>query len=74
LIGADMPRREHVLGNSGGGHGIPPAGIESQMGDDLGKLARRHVIVEGQPQIERHLDGLIAGDQRRQGYDASISG
>jgi hypothetical protein len=43
------------------------------MRDDLGDLARLDAVVERQLQLLRHLDGLVARDQRRQSDDAAVA-
>ena len=44
------------------------------MRDDLGHLLRLDAIVERQVQVERHLDRLVARDQRGERDDAAIAG
>ena len=42
------------------------------MGDDLGDLARLEAVVEREVQMARHLDRLVAGDERRERDDAAV--
>ena len=42
------------------------------MRDDLGDLARLDAVIEREVQMVRHLDRLVAGDQRRERDDAAV--
>ena len=43
------------------------------MRDDLGDLGRLHAVVEGQSEMEGHLDRLVARDQHRERDDAAVA-
>ena len=42
------------------------------MGDDLGDLARLDAVVEREVRWSRHLDRLVARDERRERDDAAV--
>src|SRR6266702_5950923 len=73
LVNADAAFTKNVFRSRYGRHAVCPAGIESKMGDDLRNLGRPHAVVEGKPQMKRHLDRLVAGDKGCQRYDATVS-
>src|SRR5947207_1469027 len=70
LFGAFL---EDVLRRGNRRQGVRPAGIEGQMRDDLGDLARLHTVIERKLELMRQLDRLVARDQRRQGDDAAVA-
>ena len=43
------------------------------MRDDLGDLARLDPVVERESQVVRHLDRLVARDERRERHDAAVT-
>lgn len=74
LIGLDSALDEDIPRDRGRRHGIRPAGVEREMRDDLGNLARLDATVDRQVEIVRQLDDLIASDQGSEGDDAAIPG
>ena len=72
LIRPDLARGKDLVCDRDRRHGIRPARIEREMGDDLGDLARLDAVVEREVQMARHLDRLVAGDQRRERDDAAV--
>src|SRR4051812_27290387 len=44
------------------------------MGDELRELGGLDAVVESQSDVARHLNGLVARDQRRHGDDAAVAG
>ena len=67
LVGSDFARGEDVLGDSHRGKSVSPAGIEGEMGDDLGNLGGLHAIVERQIHVESHFGRLVGRDQGGEG-------
>ena len=53
--------------------GIPKSSIEGEVGNDLGNLFCLNPVVEGEAEVERKIDSLIAGDQHRQCDHAAIA-
>src|SRR5688572_31537221 len=62
-----------MLRRCNGRHGIRPAGVEGEMRDGLRDLARRDAVVERDVEVVRHLDRLIARDERGERHDAAVT-
>jgi hypothetical protein len=73
LIGSDSTLAKHIFRHRHRRHGIPSAGVEREMRDDLGDFAWLHAIVEREVEVVRHLDRLMTRDQGRHGNDAAVS-
>src|SRR5438093_4002162 len=73
LIGADLALGKDIFGDGNGSHRIPPAGVEREVRDDLGDLARLDAVVERQVEVVPHLDRLVACDQGGKRDDAAVS-
>ena len=74
LIGADLAGGEDILHNRDRRHGIPPAGVEREVRDHPGYLARLHAVIEREVEIVGHLDRLVAGDHCGERHDAAVAG
>jgi hypothetical protein len=63
LIRSDPALTENILRDCDRGRGIPPAGIEGEVRDDLGNLAWLDAVIERQVEMVWHLDRLITRAQ-----------
>src|SRR5262249_17994087 len=72
-IGARLPLVEHVLRHECRGHCRRPAGVESQVGDDLAELLLGQAIVERTPQVTDELLLAAERDQRRANDQAAVA-
>src|SRR6516164_8684300 len=70
VVGADLPRGEHLLRDGDGRRSVPPAGVKGEMRDDFRNLARLYPTVEGGGQVVRQLDGVVSRYQRRECHNA----
>src|SRR5207244_13129317 len=73
LIRTDLAPGEDIFRHGDRRRGVRPAGIEREVRDDLGDLARLHAVVERQVEVVRHLDRLVACDQRGERNDAAVA-
>src|SRR5262245_65733763 len=73
MIRPDAARSKDALRRHDRRHGMGPAGIEREMRDDLGDLARRNAVVERQVKVERHFSCMIARDKRGNRHQAAIA-
>jgi hypothetical protein len=74
LIALDAALAEDVLRHANRRHGVPPSGVEREMCDELGDLRRLDAVVERQVDVVRHLDRVVARDERGERNDAAVPG
>src|SRR5580704_45164 len=68
-----LPLLAHVLGALRRGHRRRPAGIESEMGDDLADLILGDAVVEGAIEMADQLPLAAERDQRRDDDQAAVA-
>src|SRR5437868_2060366 len=63
---------EDPLGDGHGGHGLGPAGVESEMGDGFDELFFAVAVLLGEVEVEHELVGVAYRGERDDGREAAL--